>query len=200
MNSLYEHSKLNLNLIKLIDSYTGMTGEQLLILEKDIINRYKQKLILLIEDKDYPIALFTSREKAEQYMIKSSIEEIIIIMEKKYTIKSDFQIKEKNKEKNKENDDTDILFQDIISHSSKNYELINIFHLNPNKKIYITHNDDGLIWDDPINHFTNDLQIWKSRNKFEYYQNTLKSKSKEYRKQCIVDVDPEFEYNMENFE
>lgn len=189
MNSLLQNTSLNTDIIKIIDLYTGITEEKLLEIEKRMLKRYNQKLILLIEDKDFPMALFTSREKAEKYMIQLSIEDIIN-KNNKYEISMSNEKSEK--------DDINVLYQDIFSHISNNYQLIDIFHLKVNKPVYVTQYDNGCIIGDPTYYLTNSLKKWKSQQ-VGYYVNTLKNTSKDYREECIVDIDPEYEYDMEQF-
>jgi hypothetical protein len=189
MNSLLQNTPLNTDIIKIIDLYTGITEEKLLEIEKRMLKRYNQKSILLIEDKDFPIALFTSREKAEKYMIQLSIEDMIN-KNNKYEISMSNEKSEK--------DDINVLYQDIFFHISNNYQLIDIFHLKVNKPVYVTKYDNGCIIGDPTYYLTNSVKKWKSQQ-CGWYFDKLKGLSKEYKEACIVDIDPEFEYDMEQF-
>jgi hypothetical protein len=142
--------------------------------ETDILNIEKKflhesKLVLVLNKVNGTVVegLFTSKEKANQYIVRECINLSI-------TEYSEAEIDEKMDFKDS--------FSDIIHDYLYFYELVDIGYLDSSKPIYVIQNGNYQVFGDTF--LTNDIDYWKSKNKFDLG-------GKDWINQCIVKIDRE---------
>jgi len=134
MNSLIRNTKLNMNIIKIIDDYVGITTEFLIKIEKEQFQKINKIHTIMLWDtcNSLFIGLFSTKDLALKYLIRYLIN---------YHISLNHNLSKKD-------------FNTQVFQKIKDYEFIICDHINPNMPIYfILNKRHNHI---PQNYFTND--------------------------------------------
>jgi hypothetical protein len=137
--------KLSKDITNIITKYYGLTRQIILKTETILYDKYKNNdLILLISNIDgtFVEGLFSTKEKATQFMIRNIINCLILERE------DDEDLKRGN-------------FQQQIQNNLENYELININWLDKNLPIYVSRNGNGNSPGSSSEYLTHQGKHWK---------------------------------------
>lgn len=139
--------KLSKDITNIITKYYGLTKQIILKTETELYNKYKNNdLILLISNYNgtFVEGLFSTKEKATQFMIRNIIN--LLILERE----DDEDLKKGN-------------FKQQIQNNVENYEFININWLDKNLPIYVLVNSYGNSNGSSREYLTHQLEHWKRK-------------------------------------